>query len=400
MKGKKHIASGLSQLLKKNISKGQLWGYSLANLVGLTVILSGILFYCDSRHHPQGNDKFFSEDYIVVSKKVDGVNLKPVAFTEEEIEDLKKQTWVKKLGKFTPADFSVSASINIGNRGMSSYLFFESVPDDFFDVLPAGWNYQPGQNFVPIVLNKDYLALYNFGFALPQGLPQLSEDIIGAVPLKLVLTGKNGKSKVFDASVVGFSSRLNTIAVPQDFMDWANNEFASGQPEEVARLILKIDRLNPGNSEKYLADHDIEISGDKESASKVSEFMGLVSGVVSATGFVISLLALFILLLSISLLLQKSRQMIRFLFLLGFSPRSVGAFYQKRIIFLNGVIACVSLGLTFVCRLIWHKTLISLGLGNGNVLFTIGAALLYFALISTINILVIRRHMFSIWNDR
>ena len=393
------MMKGLGPLLRKNLSKGQIIGYSAANLVGLTIILCGILFYCDSRNHRKTDDRFFSEDYIVVSKEVKGVNLSPVGFSEEEIRDLAAQPWVKKLGRFTSADFSVSASINMGTKGMSSYLFLESVPEDFFDNLPAGWDFSPDRKFVPIVLNKDYLALYNFGFALPQGLPQLSEEMIGAVPLRLSLSGKNGAFDVFDAAVVGFSSRLNTIAVPQDFMEWANKRYGSGYQSETSRLILKIDLLNPGDSEKYLADHQLEIAGDKESDSKVSKFMGVVSGVVSATGFVISLLALFIMLLSITLLLQKSRSMIRNLFLLGYSPSTVGAYFQKRIVALNFIIACISVGLAFVCRLIWHKPLIALGLGDGNVLFTIGAAILYLILISGINVMVVRRLMLSIWKS-
>lgn len=390
---------GIGTLLKKNISKGQLSGYSIANLLGLTVILSGILFYCDSRHHIPSQDKYFSDDYIIISKKVKGINLEPVAFTEEEIENLSSQPWVKKIGKFTTADFSVSASINMGGKGMSSYLFFESVPDDFFDNLPSKWDFDENSRFVPIVLNRDYLALYNFGFAIPQGLPQLSEDMIGSVPLKLLIRGKNGRAEMFDASVVGFSSRLNTIAVPQEFMDWANQEFSTGENDSPSRLILKIDRLNGFDSEKYLQEHGLEIAGDKESDSKISEFLGVVSGVVAATGFIIALLALFILLLSIFLLLQKSRGMLRNIMLLGYSPYQASRFYEKFVIYLNSGITLLAVGLTFVCRLIWHKSLTSLGLGDGNVLFMIGAALIYFVIISGINIIVIRNHMLSIWKS-
>lgn len=390
---------GIGVLLRKNISKGQLIGFALANLVGLTVILSGILFYCDSRHHTHSDDKFFSEDYIVVSKKVKGVNLKPVAFSQEEIEELSQQSWVKKLGTFTTADFSVSASIDMGGRGMSSYLFFESVPDDFFDALPAKWEFKPEKNFVPIVLNRDYLALYNFGFALPQGLPQLSEEMIGAVPLKLVLTGENGVSEVFNGEIVGFSSRLNTIAVPQDFMEWANEKFSNGTHEETSRVIIKIDRLESSDSDKFLSEHGYEIAGDKEGASKVSDFLALVSGVVAATGFVISLLAIFILLLSIFLLLQKSRPMLRNLILLGYSPAQPAAYYIRLVIGINVVITAMAVGLTFVCRLIWHDSLVALGLGDGNVLFMIGAAIIYLLLISIINIFVIRHHLYSIWKS-
>lgn len=391
--------TGIGTLLKKNISKGQLIGFSIANLIGLTIILCGILFYCDSRHHQKTNDKYFSDDYIVISKKVKGINLEPVSFSPEEIEEIASQPWVKKLGEFTPADFSVRASINMGGKGMSTYLFFESVPDEFFDVTPPGWEFNEEKNFVPIVLNKDYLALYNFGFALPQGLPQLSEEMIGTVPLKLLISGKNGRTEIFDANVVGFSSRLNTIAVPQEFMDWANAKFSSENTHEVSRLIIKIDRLNSSASDTFLEDHGYEIAGDKEGDSKVSQFLGLVSGIVAATGFVIALLAIFILILSIFLLLQKSRPMLRNLILLGYSPNQPARYYEGMVIKLNVLITLVAVGLTFVCRLIWHKSLVSLGLGNGNVLFMLGAALLYLIIISTINIIVIRRHLYSIWKN-
>lgn len=396
---KRKVFNGISVLLKKNISKGQLLGFSIANLIGLTVILCGILFYIDSHNHRKTGDKYFSDDYIVVSKEVKGLNLDPVAFTEEEIRDLGAQPWVKKLGRFTSADFRVNASINMGGKGMSTYLFFESVPDEFFDTTPPGWDFDPEKKFVPIVLNRDYLALYNFGFALPQGLPQLSEEMIGTVPLKLVLSGKNGRSEVWDAAVVGFSSRLNTIAVPQEFMDLANIRFGSDELPETSRLILKIDRLDASNLEKYISDHNLVIAGDKEADSKVSEFMGLVSGVVTATGVVISLLALFIILLSVSLLLQKSKGMLHKLILLGYSPFQPARYYQKLIILINFVVASSAVGLTFICRLIWHKPLLALGLGGGNVLFMIGSAVLYFIILSAINVLVIRKHLLNIWNS-
>lgn len=394
----KKIRSGIAILLKKNISKGQLTGYSLANIIGLTVILSGILFYCDSRHHQTDQDQFFSDDYIVVSKKVTGVNLEPVNFSEEEIKDLASQPWVKNIGRFTTADFSVNATINMGGRGMSSFLFFESVPDDFFDSKPASWGFDPSSDFVPIVLNKDYLALYNFGFAIPQGLPQISEDIISTIPLKLYVTGKNGKSLVMNAGVVGFSSRLNTIAVPQDFMEWANANFSNDYKEETARLIIKIDKLNPSDSEKYIRDNNLEIAGDKETDSKISRFMGIVSGVVTATGLVICLLSLFILILSIFLLLQKSRPMLRNLILLGYSPNQAARFYEETVIKINACITIVSVGLSFLCRLIWKDSLDSLGLGNGNVLFMLGAALIYFIVVDVINVVIIRNHLNKIWN--
>lgn len=387
------------KLLQKNISKSQFFGYSFANLIGLTVILAGILFYSDSHHQLKKDDKFFSDDYIVISKKVKGINLEPVSFTEDEIEDISKQPGIKKLGKFTSADFTVSASLQMGGKGMSSYLFFESVPDDFFDNIPEGWTFQSDSKFIPIVLNKDYLALYNFGFALPQGLPQLSEEMIGTLPLRLMIRGENGVVDIFDAGVVGFSSRLNTIAVPQEFMDWANERYSTKKETEISRLILKIDRLDSRDFQNYLSSNGYEIAGDKENDSKMSQFMALISGLTTLTGLIISLLSLFILLLSVSLLIQKSHRVLRNLILLGYAPDEPAHFYNITIICVNGTITAIAVGLTFLCRLIWHKPLINLGLGNGNVLFMLGAALLFFILTTLINFFVIRHHLYSVWHN-
>ena len=391
---------GLNILLKKNLSKGQLAGYAIANIIGLTVILSGILFYCDSRHDNGGEDKYFSDDYIVLSKEVKGLSLEPTAFTEEELKEIENQPWVKKTGRFTSSQYSVSASVQMGNSGMSTHLFFESVPDDFFDKKPDDWTFDPSNKFIPIVLNKDYLALYNFGFAIPQGLPQLSEDLIGSVPLIIKIRGANGITDTFDGAIVGFSSRLNTIAVPQEFMDWANNRYAPKEEISTSRIILKTDRLKSAEMEKYINDNGYQIGGDKSSDSKLSGFLALVAGVVSANGLIIALLALFILILSIFLLLQKSRDMLRNLLLLGYAPRQAGKYYERTVIFTNSLITLIAVGLTFLCRLIWTKPLEALGLGHANVLFMIGAAVIYFIIITFVNVIIIRSHLLRIWHNR
>ena len=390
---------GVSILLKKNISKGQMIGYSIANLVGLTVILAGILFFCDSSHNIGGADKYFSEDYIIISKKVKGINLEPQSFSEEEIDEIESLNWVKKVGKFTSSEFPVSASISMGGKGMSTYLFFESVPDEFFDTLPFEWGFDPAKKFVPVVLNKDYLALYNFGFAAPQGLPQLSEDIIGTVPLKLRINGKDGHPEFFDAAVVGFSSRLNTIAVPQNFLDWANPRYSSSESSQPSRLIVKIDRLASADMEGYLNEKGLELGGDKEGDAKLSQFLGIVSGIVAGNGFIISLLALFILILSIFLLLQKSRGMLRKLLLLGYSPKMAGKYYERMVIITNSLITLSAVGFTFLCRIIWAAPLKALALGNANVLPMLGAALLYFLIITSVNVVIIRNHLIRIWHN-
>ena len=95
-------------------------------------------------------------------------------------------------GRVYPSRFTVNASVDLGARGMSSYLFMESIPDEFFDVRPRRWGFDPQDPFIPVIISKEYLALYNFGFAAPQGLPQLSEEVMQTVPMTFTLSGSDG----------------------------------------------------------------------------------------------------------------------------------------------------------------------------------------------------------------
>lgn len=387
----------VKQLLKANISKAQLLGYALANQVGLTVILCGIMFYADSRHQAADSDQYFAGNHVVISKKVEGLGFTPVNFSEEEISELERQPWVKKFGKFSSSQFAVKASVNMGGRGLSTYLFFESVPDEFFDIAPAGWHFDPRRSYVPIILSKDYLTLYNFGFAVPQGLPQVSEKIISSIPIDLTLTGNELVPEHFDASIVGFSSRLNTIAVPQSFMDWANARYAPGDAVPPSRLILEVDAMQSREMQRYFADNDMEQAGEDDGPGKVSDFLSVVSTVVTANGVVISLLALFILLLSIFLLLQKSRGKLRNLMLLGYSPGVVGRYYQGMVVGLNAAIVVVALGLSMGLRELWSEPLQSLGLGGASVMPAILTVIGYLLVVTAINVAVIRKNMTRIW---
>lgn len=384
-------------LLRKNISKAQLFGYAIANIVGLTIILSGIMFYLDSNNSTKETDAFFSSDYIVISKKIDGLGFRPVTFSPAEIEDLRNQPWVKKIGKFTSSQFAVKGAVDMGGRGMSSYLFFESVPDDFFDVKPRDWRFDPADNFIPIILSKDYLALYNFGFAVPQGLPQVSEDIISAIPVRLSLTGAGRDSETFDAAIVGFSSRLNTIAVPQSFMDWANQRYSSGSQPDPSRLIVEVDRLNGADMPGYFSERDIEVAGDKGAEGNISRFLTTASLVVTINGLIISSLAIFILMLSIFLLLQKSKEKLRYLMLLGYSPRRISSYYVRMVVVANSVVTLIAIAVVLSVRQIWNSRLADMDLGDASVLPMLAVAAVYLIAITLLNVCTIRRYVMRIW---
>lgn len=380
------------RLLRRNISIGQLAGYALANLVGLAIVLTAVQFYRDVTSAWNAEDSFISRDYIIISKKVKGGlgalfggNKASKGFSSEEIANLEEQPWVRRSGNFTAGDFNVSVSVDMGGNGLSTALFLESIPSDFFDISPREWQYTPNSgDEVPVIISKDYLTLYNFGFAASRGLPQISEDMMKMIPLRLSISG-NGKQQWMNARIVGFSSRLNTISVPEEFMQWANNEF--GENGSVAPSRLIIETSDPGNPaiESYLTANGYEAAGDKANSGKAAYFLSIITAVVSTVGVIISLLSVFILLLSIWLLLQKNRTKLTRLMMLGYSPAAVSRYYMTIVGIINVVVLAGAIALMLTASHMWHEPMQQIGIVPGSPWVAIGLGLWLILLITAGN---------------
>lgn len=389
----------VSKLLRHNLSLTQTIGFALANFVGLTIVVAGLMVYLDARPIWNTEDSFMKKDYVVINKKVSLENTlgTSTAFTSDEVKDLQQQPWVRSLSPFTTADFRVAASITAPgqNRGLNTFLFFESLPDEYVDVKGAGWGFEPGDKTVPIIMSRDYLALYNFGFATSAGMPQVSESMISSVPLRLYITSNANplQSMHINARIVGFSSRLNTILVPQEFMDWANKVYGSGTKREPSRII--IDTNSPGDVAitDYMEEKGWEIGGDK-SASRASFLLNVATGAILAVGVVITLLSFFVLFLSISLLMQKNRPKLHSLLQLGYRVAEVGKPYRQVVLLTSAVTFAMAVGAGFLLRSIYIDSVTAIG-GGAPVWLPLAAGLVLSLITTGVNLYAIRRRVLS-----
>lgn len=384
----------INRLLRKNLSRTQIAGFIISNLAGLAIVITAMQFYQDVRSIWESEDSFIKKDYLVVNKKVTSANtLKGTAsgFSEADIADLEAQPWVRKVGRFTRADYRLSGSIDQGGRSLSTYMFFESLPKEFIDVDPSAWTFRPGDKRVPIIISKDYLTLYNFGLASSAGLPQISESIMESIPMILSLSSDDGeRSTAMQGRITGFSNRLNTVLVPEEFMQWSNATYGSGQPIEPSRLIIDVSSPGDVAITDYLAGHDMEPAGDK-SNSTASYFLNVATGVVLAVGALITLLSFFILLLSISLLMQKNRSKLHELIMLGYDLKEVARPYINLIIWVGAASYLLALGATYLIRLTYSAPIAAIGGGTGSWWPAPLTGLLLTAAIIAFNILSVRR---------
>ena len=391
------------KLLRQHISIGQLAGFFLANLFGMMIVLLSVQFYKDVIPVFTEGDSFMKKDFIIATKKVSTLGTftnKSNAFSPEEIADLKKQSFTKTIGAFTPSQFKVSAGLGMQEAGinLSTEMFFESVPDEFVDINLDKWHFDKETQEIPIIIPRNYLNLYNFGFAQSRSLPKISEGLMSLIQMNIILRG-NGEIEQYKGNIVGFSNRLNTILVPQSFMDWANKKFAPETEAQPARLIIEVN--NPADSAiaSYFQQKGYETEDGKLDAGKTTYFLRLIVGIVLGVGLFISILSFYILMLSIFLLLQKNTTKLESLLLIGYSPTRVALPYQILTVGLNVIVLLLSIGIVSWLRTYYIDSIRLLfpQLETGSLWLAIGMGIFLFLIVSIINILAVRRKVISIW---
>ena len=390
------------KLLRQHISWPQFVGFFFANLFGMTIVLLGYQLYCDILPIFTANDSFLKADYLVVSKKIGMANAlgqQHSGFSKDEIADLQAQPFVKGVGQFTSTAYKAEATMGVsGMKILHPELFFESVPDSFVDVSLDNWHYTPGDSLVPVILPRSYIAMYNFGFAQNHSLPKINEGLVGMIDLHIQVQGKGGQG-YFKGKVIGFSSKLNTILVPQSFMAWSNNHFSPDSELPPSRLILDV--TNPADQRigTYLEEHNYELEDNNLDAEKTTYFLKLMVTLVMGVGVVISTLSFYVLLLSIYLLVQKNTTKLQNLLLIGYSPSRVALPYQMLTLALNFAVLVASFSLLLMIRSYYIDIVETLfpDLPSTGVAATLGIGLALFLFVTGINFTILWRKTISIW---
>ena len=293
----------------------------------------------------------------------------------------------------------MAASFNLdGMAKFSTEMFFESVPDEFIDVQAKGWGFAEGDKLIPIILPRNYLDLYNFGYAQSRSLPKLSEGIFSAIKLRIAIA-HDGSVDYFDGKIVGFSGRLNTILVPQKFMDWANETYAPKITKEPTRVILQVNNPTDEKIATFLSDNNYVTDQSKLDASKTTYVLKVIVSIVMGVGAVICLLSFYILMLSVYLLVEKNNTKLENLLLLGYSPWRVSLPYQTITVGLNALVFVLALILLYIVRGLYMEMFVSLfpSIDQPSMLWTMFVGLLIFLFVSCLNVLAIRNKILSIW---
>ncbi|WP_276132175.1 hypothetical protein [Polluticoccus soli] len=325
----------LDKLLRHNKGRSRLWLSLGALVAGTTLLLLAVMVWWNFTELLSGkhdNDSLGST-FLTVGKRVTNETMgKPNAtiFTPAEIEAFKSAPQVQEVGALMSNRFPAYAVMNAA-VGFSTEMFLEAVPERFMDKLPKDWHWQEGETEVPIIVSKEFLNLYNYGFALSQGLPQLSESSIQSISFQLKI-GNSIQGETMNARVVGFSDRISSVLVPEDFLKYGNEKYAPGIAIGPSRLIVKAKDPSDPLFVSYLKNHDYTTNAEQLRWNKLR---AIVDVVASATGLLAVLLmgiATMVFVLFIELTIAKAQASIKLLLEIGYSPEFLSSFLLQKFI--------------------------------------------------------------------
>ena len=354
---------GLQTLLKKLIRTGAGRSRFVLAIIGLSVAMLLILAavqiqanYNDLLHSKTNQDSI--ANFLVINKILNDQNIGATSLSDKDIDDLKKQPFVESVGLLSPGRFKASIQSNSSRLPFYTDIAFESVPNEFIDVTSKDWIWDETKSFVPVIVPNMFLDFYNFQFSFSQNLPQLTQQVVKMIVFKINVYGPDGVVS-FNGRVVGFSDRISSLLVPQEFMNWGNNRFGKNQDIKPSRVIIRT--KDPGNPKltTYLNEKNLTTDADKTRFSRYRQVIDLVVTISGITGIIMLAFALLIFSLFIQLTIASCKEEIILLIILGASPKQLRKFLIKQFFPINIYIILGSVFIIFFLQYYLHYNLLA-----------------------------------------
>jgi hypothetical protein len=277
-------------------------------------------------------------------------------------------------------------------------LFMESVGDDFLDVKPDDWNWQEGNEMIPMILPTDFINLYNFNFAPGRGLPQLSKATIQLAIFDIDIRGVKGTAH-FTGKIVGFSNRISSVLVPKSFMNYANSHFGNNQVmTEPYRIIVEAKQQELPKIQQYFKNAGYETNEELLKNGKFGSLLQAILGILAVLGMIVMFVSVSSFVLYVQLAISRSKFEIETLLRQGYPHKKIIQWYSKQLALIFAIIAMVNVILVWGVKSITNSYLENFGFeapSQFNVFVIVGGFLLITILwiVQTLNV---RRQIYSL----
>jgi len=345
--------SQVTRIILKTHKPLQLLSAFLGSLIGFLLIIVSIQSYINFQYIFTDSKQSIGSQFLVINKNVsviNSVNQSRSTFSPSQIQEIKSLPAVQRVSAFVPNHFTAFAEMQFeaGNNSavMKTDLFLESVNDSFVDVVSDEWHWTEGEETVPVILPTDFINLYNFTYAPARGLPQLSKNTTKLFKFQLQIDN-HGSKVIYYGKIVGFSSRITSMIVPMSFMNFANQQYGTSNPqkEDVFRLIVEVKPSQLASFQQFLTEKSYETNEELLKSGKISSLMQALLAILLILGGVMVVNAFSGFLLYLQLVVARSQYELETLLRLGYRHSRLARWYANGLGLCLFSIAAMSFGI-------------------------------------------------------
>lgn len=375
-------------------------------IIGLSLLMTVTQVLTNLSLVKDGESGAINEQFLVLSKEVSSVatfsgfmnqDEDEALFTQEEIDDLIQQPFVDDYAPFSSGrNFMVSAKVKLSNSSQGSTLgFIASLPDRFIDVDPEDWQWEYGDEYIPLIMSISFLDMYNHGLSVSLNQPKVSKEVAGTIPIEVTVAG-NGKKETFLAHIVAFSDRINSALVPYSFLNFANKKFGSGVEQLPSQIMIATKNNKDPRITKYLQEHHFEANKEQLRGTIIEKLIMPTLFFSAVLCVIIIIMTVLIFMLYGEILIIKSKYDIHVLSLLGFRWKVISAVFNKFFFKIYGIIAGISLVIFFIAKIFLDRIIVnSLAFEDLPIISwqTIAAMIAFLGMFIVINIFNTRKYI-------
>ncbi|MNU12851.1 FtsX-like permease family protein [compost metagenome] len=333
--------------------------------IAFILVLSCLQLY-ENANRLFGSKSSDSNYWLTFSKKItpDNIGRKELlGFNENDISKIKTWSEVKAIYPFSANEFKASAN---GGDFIPFYtdLYFEGLDLKAIDSDLTDEVFQVKGDEIPIIISREYLNLYNYGFALNQGLPQISEDFAKKIEVNINIT-VNKQNKTYKGKMVGLSDRIHSVLIPKKFLDSLNMaekpELAT-QPKIYNRVLVQVKDSGDEGLVSKMKENGYESNQESLRSAKIKSKLFLVLKIIAVLGVFIFALCLYIIVSFIKIQFLEKQEEVSIKNSLGYSPKKMVSDISRKFSMNLMFVLILSLGLIAAGQYFIAKSDVSNGL--------------------------------------
>jgi hypothetical protein len=341
----------LNKLLFRNQDKKQLIIAIIGAFMGITFLVTSVHYLIKVNEFGKGSD-ILGPNTIIVQKKVtnsSSLNLTKTDFTDREIEKIKNEPFIQDVKPVISNNFDVSfETADPLVPRFRTDVFIQTVDPKFLDVKSSKWHWKEGDEFVPIIMPRDFLVMLNT-FMSASGIPQISDDL--AMDIRFKFTMKDDKNKEWvDARIIGFTNEVSSILVPESFMAYGNSKYTTGKEKKITQIMISGKESEFGLVEDLLKKRGLESKNAQMVVGRLKSVVGTLFLVVLGISVIAVFVSGLVLIQYMQLLMSRNAYEVRTLLRIGFHPDIVIRSFFRYFIRIFGIVSGIALLIFFIFK--------------------------------------------------